>query len=82
MYTPNFGGTHRLHLQRHLEQMLYNLKNWQRLQITNLDTLKMEVAYISKSLLSAYQKTRCHKSTDDCLTGVTASNLGTIPVGN
>jgi hypothetical protein len=30
----NFGGTHRLHLQRHLKQMPYNPRNWQRLQIT------------------------------------------------
>jgi len=62
--------------------MLYCLRNWQRLQIANLDTLEMEVAHASKSLLSAYKTKRCHKSTDDCLTGVTASNLGTIPVGN
>lgn len=45
-------------------------------------TLKMEVAYTSKSLLYAYQTTWCHNATDDCLIGVTPSNLGTIPTGN
>jgi len=59
----NFGRTHRLHLRRHLQQMLYNLRNWQRLQITNLITMKMDVAYTSKSLLSTYQTMRCHKQT-------------------
>jgi hypothetical protein len=71
-----------LEIGRHLQQMLYNLRNWQRLQITNVFTMKIDAAYTSKSLLSTYQTMRCHKSTDDCLTGVTTSNLGTIPVGN